>query len=219
MDIKIFENIVEMMLFFNFKEQGIILEKDIHEGKNYEDRFDRNFHDAEVLTTIAKNTPGDCFEIGTSSGHGAYKLATNTSGTVFTLNALPEQIEGNLITHKMDKNTIGSFLRQEKINNYIQIYENSILFNIPKSMNNIGIGFIDGCHDTKFVYLDSKKLYPSINKNGFIIWHDFSPMYYSDTKTSWVKNSMNGVIKFCDEEKINTVFHLKNSLMGFYKKE
>ena len=218
MNIKIFNTILNFKNEFEFKKDGIILEKDIHEYTNYTDDNDRKYHDAEVLTTIMANLGGDCLEIGTSSGHGSYKLATNTKGKVYTLNALPEQISGNFITYTPPKNKIGSYLIENNIKNFQQIYADSMTWIIPNYIQNLSLVFIDGCHDTNYVYSDSKKTFNKIKKGGFIIWHDFNPEYRNNPNFSWINSCMNGVEKFCTEMKIEKVFHLKNSYMGFAKK-
>lgn len=213
MNIKTFDNIEELKNHFNFTSSGIILEPDIHTVENETDLNERKFHDAEVLTTLAKNLQGDIIEIGTSHGHGTYKMATNTSGMVYTLNALPDQMSGEAVTHAISATEIGSYLKKNGIKNYTQFYSNSMKWEIPSCINNISMSFIDGCHDSDFVYFDSKNTYPRIKNGGFIVWHDFSPLL--ESKYTWIQSSMNGVRKFVHEFKINEVYHLKNSWVGF----
>jgi len=218
MNIKTFQTLNDLKSFFGFNLNGEILEKDIHLCLDQTDANDRKYHDAEILTTLAKNLQGNCLEIGTSYGRGAYKLATNTSGKVYTLNALSEQLEGNLTTHALKKEEIGLFLKQKRIKNYIQIYENSKEWIIPDDIKNIFLVFIDGCHDRSYVYLDSKKYFDILEIKGFILWHDFNPDIRKNPKFFWINESMNGIEDFCKEYGIKEVFHLKDSWIGFYKK-
>jgi hypothetical protein len=218
MNFTVFENIEHLKSNFNFINNGVILEPDIHSYADYTDDCDRKYHDAEVLTTIMANLGGDCLEIGTSMGRGTYKLATNTSGTVFTLNALPEQISGSFVTHALTKLQIGSYLREKAIFNYQQIYDDSLTWVIPGCINDLSLVFVDGCHDQKFVYSDSRKVYDRIKSGGFIIWHDFNPTLRFSAQHSWIASCMAGVEQFCLENKIPQVCHLRDSWMGFFRK-
>lgn len=214
----VFDNIEEIRKYFGFKKSGKILESDIHSHSDYTDDNDRKYHDAEVLTTLAANSNGNIIEIGTSSGRGTYKLATNTSGMVYTVNALPEQITGEAVTHALTKNQIGSYLVEKRIANFQQIYANSLTWEVTENIKNVSMTFIDGCHDEQYVCSDSKKVFNHIHKNGFIVWHDFNPTLRFSSRHAWINSSMTGVERFCRETGINTqIYHLKDSWMGFYQ--
>ena len=219
MDLTIFNTIDDLMLCFGFKEFGIVYGDDgIYIQENDTDKNGRKIKDAEVLATIAKNIGGDLLEIGTSTGHGTYRLAVNTNGKVYTLNALPEQIGGNNITHILKKEEIGSFLREKKISNYEQIYENSLRW-IPdaKLLNSVGLAFIDGCHDTEYVLKDSLKAWSCLKEGGFLIWHDFNPELRG--RFQWIDAAMRGVEIFLKTRKPETkVYHLRNSFIGMMRK-
>lgn len=219
MNIKIFASIEEIKKYFSFVKKGLILGEDVYEHLNYTDDNERRIRDAEVLTTIMHNLQGDALEIGTSVGYGTYKLATNTNGTVYTLNAIEEETTGKFITIKYQKEAIGSFLREKKTTNYKQFYADSMKWEMPECIKDLSVVFVDGCHDTEYVYNDSKKTFPLIKRGGFILWHDFSPKFRNEKKKFyWLKYSMLGVEKFCKEQKIKEIFHLKDSLIGFYRK-
>jgi len=215
MKLKTFSTIDDMMYFFTFSKKGIILEKDIRTQVYYTEINDRKLHDAEVLTTIMQNRRGNCFEIGTATGRGTYKLATNTDGMVYTLNALPTQISGTLITKAPNKEEIGKYLVDNGITNYQQFYGNSMSWEMPDHISDLTLIFVDGCHDAEYVYHDTKKFYPYVKTGGFIVWHDFCPSSRHKSKFHWLDNSMSGVEKFCEEFNVETVYHLKHSWMGF----
>lgn len=217
MNITIFQTAAEMRQFFGFKQEGRILETDLHIVRNATEVNGRQLHDAAVLTILAANLQGNCLEIGTHVGKGTYKIATNTNGTVYTVNALPEQITGKLITDSLKKDQIGSFTTEKGIKNIHQFYADSMTWEIPECVNNLSMAFVDGCHDTEYVYSDSKKVFGRIRPGGFIVWHDFNPDYRNNPAFSWIKDCMAGVERFCSEMKLNRVFHLKNSYMGFYQ--
>ena len=222
MDITVFNDIEELKKYFGFTKSGTILETDIFKEENETDVNSRQVRDAEVLTTIAKNMDGNCLEIGTSSGRGTFKLATNTNGIVYTVNALPEQISGNFVTHAMKKEQIGSYLLQKGIRNYVQIYENSMSWKLPSEfLNSMNVVFIDGCHDTEFVYRDSYNTWDSLKNGGFMIWHDFNPDLRG--RFDWINSAMKGVEGFQKMFRKDLpdgalqVFHLKHSFMGFMR--
>jgi len=216
MEIVTFNNINDLCEFLKFDKIGKILDDDVYDITDDTCSNDRKLRDAEVLTFIAKNISGNCLEIGTSHGRGTFKIATNLNKTIFTLNALQEQISGKFITHALKKDQIGSFLIKNNIKNYKQYYDDSLNWIIPCEVNNIDMIFIDGCHDEKYVYSDSCKFFKILNKNGFLIWHDFNPLLRA--RYNWIHDSMSGMEKFCLEQNINKVYHLKNSWMGIYKK-
>lgn len=216
MNVKTFKDTNELKNYFGFKFSGDILENNLHLIENNTDLNDRKFHDAEVLTTLTKNLGGNCLEIGTSFGNGTYKIATNTEGTVFTLNALPEQMSGHLVTHSIPKEKIGSYLINKGIKNFFQFYSDSLSWTVPENVKDLSIVFIDGCHDAKYVYLDSKKTVSLLKQGGFMIWHDFNPSLRN--KFSWINAAISGVESFCKENGIKEVYHLKDSWMGFWRK-
>jgi len=216
MTIKSFNNLDDMKKHFGFSMSGDLFEKDLFVCETDCDLNDRRFHDAEVLATISKNLGGNSLEIGTSDGHGTYKIATNTNGVVFTLNALPEQISGNFVTHAIKKEGIGSYLRKMGIQNFVQYYADSLSWVIPPEIHDLSLVFIDGCHDTKYVYSDSKNTINRLKSGGFMIWHDFNPGLRG--RFNWIDACMTGALKFCEESGIEEVYHLKDSWIGFWKK-
>jgi predicted O-methyltransferase YrrM len=217
MNIQIFESLLELKNFFNFAEDGTILETDLDKVINNTEVNGRQLRDAEVLTILTKNLGGNCLEIGTHIGKGTFKIATNTDGVVYTVNALPEQITGQLVTDVLTKEQIGSFLREMQISNFEQIYADSMNWRIPTYICDLSVVFVDGCHDAQYVYNDSKNVFGRIKKGGFIVWHDFSSKYRSYPEFSWINDCMLGVERFCTEANIDSIFHLENSYMGFYR--
>jgi len=220
MKIKIFDSINEVIEYLKLNKTGIILEEDIDTTETECDLFNRKRKDAELLTTIAANVKGKCLDIGTSYGKSAYKIATNTpKSIVYTINALPHEISEHEkhITHILAKNEIGKYYKDRKISNIIQLYGNTQHWKIPKELNRISMAFIDGNHDTDAVYSDSNLVYPNIEDDGYIVWHDFNPDLRK--KYEWIDSAMKGVENFIEHNKIKTeIIHLKNSWTGVLKK-
>lgn len=220
MEIVEFQSLAGMNEFFGFVP-GWVGETDLCTYQDFTDANDRKLRDAEVLTTLAKNIDGNCLEIGTSFGRGAYKLATNIldhKGVVFTLNSLPGKTGGSATTHELTKNQIGSFLVERNVRNFIQYYCDSKFWVPPTEVKKIALVFVDGCHDEEYVLEDSRKVYALLERGGFIAWHDFAPNLEGDTRASWITSCMRGVRRFCEEKEITKVYHLKHSWIGFAKK-
>ncbi|MGE5406732.1 MAG: glycosyltransferase [Methanosarcina sp.] len=221
--IRKFGDIASLSEYLGFARRGHILEENIDVMDHECDLFARKRHDAEVLTTVAANVKGKCFDIGTSFGASAYKLATNVpdSGVVYTVNILPEQFTadtGKLITHMISKEEIGAFFRERNIKNIVQLYANTITWQIPDELNDLDIVFVDGGHDAFTVYSDTKNIYDRVKEGGFILWHDFNPMLRN--VHPWINEVMNGIERFLKELNItDEVLYLKDSWIGILRKK
>jgi SAM-dependent methyltransferase/predicted O-methyltransferase YrrM len=220
MKFKIFESVQELNRFFGFKQDGIIIENDIDIIESECDHFDRKRRDAETLCTLAANCNGACLDIGTSYGRSAAELASNNqTNVVYTVNLLPEQIlaDEKFITHLLTKEEIGSYYRSHNLHNIEQIYANTSSWLVPDKIAELGLIFVDGNHDTKAVYSDTNLIYDRVREGGFILWHDFSPAIRG--KYEWINEVMTGVEQFLEDKSLDIeVFHLKNSWIGFIRK-
>lgn len=221
MRIRVVDNLQEFNAVFGFNVDGILLDPTIDEIETPCDLNGRKRRDAEVLATIAANNSGDCLEIGTSFGHGTHKIATNIhgAGTVYTVNVLPEQIgsDEKLVTHLLKREDIGSYFRGRRIDNIRQIYANTMDWRIPSEVDHLVMGFIDGNHDTEAVHSDTLLIYDRIKDGGFIVWHDFSPLYRPQFE--WIDCVMKGVERSLEELGIDAeIVNLKHSWMGVLKK-
>jgi len=222
MKIHIVDTVEELKQYLGFHSDGQLLETDLDLIETECDLFDRKRLDAQVICTVSANCNGKCLDIGTSYGRSAFKLATNIKeGTVYTVNILPEQYEtsaGELKTHLLSKEDIGTFYRQFDLKNIEQLYANTQTWEIPNYINELSVVFVDGAHDTDCVYTDTKKAYERIKAGGFILWHDFSPLFSS--KYSWIYSVMRGVEKFLEEYNITAeIINLKNSWIGVLRKK
>ncbi|MBI4325698.1 MAG: DUF362 domain-containing protein, partial [Chloroflexi bacterium] len=222
MKVKVVESIEELKRLFGLQNDGVLLETDLDVVENDCELFGRKRRDAEVLCTLAANSRGNCLDLGTSHGRSAFKLATNLNGNgrVFTVNILPEQYDrsgGQLITHLLSKEEIGTFYRAHQLQNIEQIYANTARWTVPPEINDLAIVFVDAAHDTEMVYADTKRIYDRVRNGGFILWHDFSPFFRA--KHGWIDAVMRGVEKFLTENQIeDEIVHLRNSWVGILQK-
>lgn len=203
-----------------WKEDPILERPDIYDYEYIEDANERRIRDAESLATVTKNAkPLTVLEIGTSDGMGTVLLAANAPGAkIYTVNISPEEIlagkGGNFTTIALEKEKIGKTFRDRNIESIIQIYANTATWN--PDLDSIDVAFIDGCHDTEFVYNDTKKVLPLMKKGGFILWHDFDIGLAK--KYSWINDVCLGVEKLYEDGLIDgRMYHIKDSWVGIYQ--
>jgi len=222
MRILTFETIEDLMRHAGFGAKGTILEEDIDVVETDCDLNSRRRRDAEVLTTVAANVEGPCLELGTSHGHGAYKLATNlgSRGTVHTVNILPEQFDstaGILVTHLLEKEGIGAFYRSKGIEGIRQHYANTARWEVPQEISGLSMVFVDSAHDTAMVLNDSKLVWPRVRPGGWVLWHDFNPGLRH--RYDWIDASMRGVEQFLSETLPDAeILHLRHSWVALLRK-
>lgn len=113
MNVRIVESIEDFKRALGLSLSGVLLESDLDVVEVDTDAHGRKRRDAEVLCTLAANSRTDVLELGTSQGHGAFKLASNLAPGLrcHTVNILPEQYDssgGKMITHLISKEDIGN---------------------------------------------------------------------------------------------------------------
>ena len=224
MKVKVVESIEELKKCFGLQNDGVLLETDLEVVESDCDLFGRKRRDAEVLCTLAANSRGHCLDLGTSHGRSAFKLATNlkSRGRVFTVNLLPEQLSdesGELITHLLTREQIGSFYRPFELQNIEQIFIDTSAWDMPPQVNDLALVFVDAAHDTERVAADSRLVFDRVRDGGFICWHDFSPD--ARKRFGWIDASMRGVEHFLTARGLDTeaeIVHLRNSWTGVMRK-
>jgi len=213
-------NYKELMKVFKWNKEPIIERPDIYNFDFIEDINERRVRDAESIATVVRNS--ECkivLEIGTANGMGTLLLAKNCKGgEVFTINIPPEEIEsgegGKFTTLKLKREQVGEEYKKRKIKNITQIYANTATW--TPNIGAIDIAFIDGCHDTKFVYNDTRKILKAMKPGGFVLWHDFNPELRK--KFVWINDVCLGVeMLYRDGYLKNRIFHIKDSWVGIYQ--
>ncbi|MFX0125403.1 MAG: class I SAM-dependent methyltransferase, partial [Candidatus Hodarchaeota archaeon] len=187
----------ELKKIFNWKIDPILDNPSIYEFNHIEDVNERRIRDAECLGTVICNTiPSVCLDIGTGLGYSAALMAANApNAKVFTINIPPDEIiagkGGRNITKAFDLEQIGSYYRERKLKNIIQILANTAHW--TPDIGKIDVAFIDGCHDTYFVYNDTLKVMDHMDAGSFILWHDFNLKLIK--KYHWIQSVCLGVEK------------------------
>ena len=122
-----------------------------------------------------------------------------------------------MVTDILPVEEIGSFYRQHDFSNIKQIYANTKYWLVPDALKDLSLVYIDGCHDTDFVYSDTKLIFDHVKPGGFILWHDFSPLYRAEF--NWIDAAMQGVERAVREEIVQgEILHVKDSWIGIWHK-
>lgn len=218
----VLDSIDDLARFFGFTKQEQEIENDLDEVHFIEDINSRKRRDAEVLSLIAANVePGTMLDIGTHHGRSAARMAANSLlSTVYTVNIHPDDYAagGKLKTECLPLEKIGAYYRSKNLANIRQIYANTKNWKILDEINNLSLVYIDGCHDKEFVYSDSRLIINRVRPGGFILWHDFTPVYRKHFV--WIDEVMQGVERLLKEKIINgNILNVRNSWIGIFKKQ
>lgn len=211
----------ELSRYYGFPNTERIIEEDLDEEHYPEDINGRRRNDAEVLSLVAANALKGCMlDIGTHLGRSASRMAVNApESTVYTVNVHPDDFDkaGVLTTERLSVNQIGSFYREHNLANIIQEFANTLNWEIPPYIDDISLLYVDGCHDSQAVYSDTKLSIERVIPGGFILWHDFSPIYRKNFH--WIDACMKGIERLYDEGILTgPIFNVKNSWIGIWKK-
>jgi hypothetical protein len=213
-------NYGELKKVFGWKEDPILDRPDIYDFDYVEDVNERRIRDAESIAVIIRNCkPKLALEIGTSTGLATLLMAVNApESKIYTVNIPPEEIisgeGGTLTTIALEKEKIGIHFRERGLRNITQIYANTS--NWEPNIGTIDFAFVDGCHDTEFVYNDIRKILKHTKSGSFILWHDFNPDLMG--KYNWIKSVCIAIEKLYQDRLLKgRIFHVKDSWVGIYK--
>lgn len=213
-------DIRELRKLFDWGREAVLDDPRLHDFDYPEDLNMRRLHDAEVIGTVMANARSDrALEIGTSEGRTTALMAANAPETeIHTINIPPEELArgegGKLTTGALAVEQIGAYYREQGCQNVHQIFANTESW-IP-DVGPIGVAFIDGCHDAKFVYGDTVKVLSIAEPGAFILWHDFNPQL---AKTyHWIYEVCVGIEELYRARKLSgPIYHLRDSWVGLYR--
>lgn len=213
-------NFEELKKVFDWRLAPILDRPDIYDFDYVEDINERRLRDAESLATVMRNIqPRIAVEIGTANGMGTLLMSVNSPDShIYTVNIPPEEIlagkGGKLTTVAMEREKIGSAYRARNCLNITQIFANTATW--TPNIGTIDIAFIDGCHDTNFVYNDTKKILQHMRAGGFVLWHDFNPSL--SEKFPWIRSVCRGVERLCRNGLVRgRIFLIRDSWVGIYQ--
>jgi predicted O-methyltransferase YrrM len=120
-----------------------------------------------LLSCIAISCkPRKIFEIGTYDGATSLQLAKCCPNSqVFTLDLMPKS---------GDHYKIGSrFASTPYRSQIVQLYGDSTKFDYSPYFKQMDLIFIDGCHDSDAVLMDSRNALKMVSTGGMIVWDDY----------------------------------------------
>ncbi len=213
-------NFEELKKVFRWEKDPVLDRPDIYDFDYVEDVNERRIRDAESLATVMRNTnPSVALEIGTANGMATVLMSANAPDSkIYTVNIPLEEIlagkGGKLTTVAMEREQIGLAFRDRNLVNITQIYADTATW--EPNIGTIDVAYIDGCHDTEFIYNDTRKILKHMKPGGFILWHDFNPGLAK--KFGWINSVCLGVEKLCRDGLIRgRIFLIRDSWVGIYK--
>ncbi|HEX5707830.1 MAG TPA: class I SAM-dependent methyltransferase [Pyrinomonadaceae bacterium] len=214
------DDVGELKKVFGWEHDPVLDDPTIHEFASIEDVNGRRVRDAECIGAVVRNSnPSVCLEIGTAQGHTTALMAVNApQARVYTVNIPPEEIEagegGELVTAAFSREEIGRYYRERGLTNVEQILANTARW--EPEVGTIDVAFVDGCHDTEFVYNDTRKILAHTRAGSFVLWHDFHPGLVE--KKGWIRDVCLGVEKLYSTGLLTgPLFHVRNSWLGIYR--
>jgi hypothetical protein len=213
-------DVKELKKIFNWRSDPILDGPTLCEFVSVVDVNERRIRDAECIGSVVCNSnPSVVLEIGTSTGHTTALIASNAPRAhVYTLNIPPEGIaagEGGVFTTVApSREEIGTYYREKGLTNITQILANSATW--EPDIGTVDVAFVDGCHDTEFVYNDTRKILRMTKPGSFILWHDFNPNLTGNY--DWINSVCLGVEELYGDRLLNgPIFHVRDSWVGIYR--
>jgi len=214
------KNVSELKKIFSWRYDPILDRPDIYDFDYVEDVNERRIRDAESIAVVMRNVcPRIALEIGTANGMATVLMSVNSpESKIYTVNIPPEEIlagqGGKLTTMAIEKENIGRAYRERCLDNITQIFANTATWN--PDIGTIDVAFIDGCHDTNFVFNDTRKVLQHMRPGGFILWHDFNPSLAK--QYNWIHSVCRGVEKLYRRGLLKgKIYHVRDSWVGIYQ--
>ena len=141
-----------------------------------------------LLRIVQYFQPKCILEIGTAWGNTTANICKISTGKIFTVNALPEQIADQTSSFALTKEMIGSVYRKYGFDNRVtQIYENTLNFDHKKYFQSacVDLAIIDACHEAEYVINDFDKVLPVLSQNAIVLFHDTHPSRIGHLKGSY----------------------------------
>lgn len=132
-----------------------------------------------LLHILKSKQPKVVLELGTAHGNTTANICKQChDAQIYTVNALPEQITGDIITFALTKDEIGRAFRKNGYGHRVQqIYANTLELDLSPHLKqgSVDLAIVDACHDTPFVLNDFLKVVPYMKPGGLVLLHDTHP--------------------------------------------
>ena len=189
----------------------------IEEDQNLPPRPDRDlFHDdvGALVRVVDTVRPERAVELGTGRGNATANICKFSDVQVITVNALPEDMSGNITTFALGKDEIGRAYRSQGFEDRVtQVYANTLNLDLLKYAEKASVDFalIDACHDTEYVLHDFDLVRPVLRPGAVVLMHDTHPS---------CERHLEGSYDACVELRRRgfDVQHIKETWWGYWKK-
>lgn len=210
--------LANLLLAMGWDRQPKLQGDHLDQFDHIEDLNQRRRRDAEaILAACCNGEPGKILEIGTAHGLTTALMSRNApNAEIYTVNIPPDQIHagGDAVTFAPSRSDIGRAYREAGCTNVHQILANTAQW--EPDFGPIDVAFIDGCHDSDFVYHDTRKVLARCRPGSIILWHDFAPELVG--KFDWIRSVCLGIERlYVDEFLTNRILHLQDSWVGLYQ--
>lgn len=132
-----------------------------------------------LMRIVAAVNPDIVVELGTAYGNTVANICkVAPRADVFTVNALPAEQSGDLVTCELSADEIGKVYRNAGFADRVtQIFANTLNLDLSRWLGprTASLGIIDACHDTGYVLNDFYKVKPFIRPAGTVLFHDTHP--------------------------------------------
>lgn len=210
--------LLNLQLAMGWERLPILDAPHLDEYEHVEDLNHRRRRDAEaILSACCNGRPKHILEIGTAHGRTTMLMSRNApSATIHTVNIPPEQIAagGHAITFAPGREEIGHVHRAAGCTNVRQVLANTADWS--PDFGPIDVALIDGCHDSAFVYQDTKKVLARCRPGSVILWHDFAPALAHNF--DWINSVCLGVERlYAEGLLVGRILHMQDSWVGLYR--
>jgi methyltransferase family protein len=132
-----------------------------------------------LMRLVAARCPKLVLELGTAHGNTVANICQACPETrVVTVNALAEQMTGDVITFALSRDEIGRVYRRYGFSDrVVQVWANTLQLDLAPYLapGSVDIAIVDACHDCEYVINDFLKIVPYIKPGGVVLLHDTHP--------------------------------------------
>lgn len=169
---------------------------------------EKEYRAMALLCSLAN--PKRVFEIGTFEGYSTWILAMNApQAEVFTLDLPRHSHKTKYELGELNQEFIGYggrmvFSHTRQAPKIRQLSGDSATFDYSGFKDSMDFVFIDGAMTYEYTKNDAEKALFITRKGGVVLWHDYNPIYWPDTK------------RFLDElSEKRTLYHIADTFLVF----